>query len=277
VRSTWKRPAISAAQRQQRERFRILVVEDNATNQKVAVGILEQLGYRGVAVAPDGGQALSALGQSAFDLVLMDCQLPEMDGYETTRLVRRSDTPVHNHQIPIVAMTAHAMEGDRETCLEAGMNDYIAKPIQAAVLEQVLDRWLDATRPGTTAEAISLSLQDHPQAPVFDQDELLARLMGNAYLARRVVNKFLSTTPEQLAALAEALSRFDTKSAWTAAHSIKGAAARMRLIETARRMELLGKAGDLDGVRQLVPELAMQFADYRAEAERPWRNENSGE
>ena len=123
---------------------RLLSVEDNATNQELAVGILELLGYREVAVAGDGRQAMEALGRADFDLVLMDCQLPEIDGYEATRRIRQGLSGVRNRRVPVIAMTANALAGDREDCLAAGMNDYIAKPVRARALGQILEKWLAA-------------------------------------------------------------------------------------------------------------------------------------
>lgn len=114
--------------------------------------ILDQLGYRAAEAVSDGQQALEALGRADFDLVLMDCQMPGMDGYEATRLIRDSASAVRNHRVPIVAMTAHAMAGDRARCLDAGMDDYIAKPVHSKILKGVLERWLPAPGIASTAE-----------------------------------------------------------------------------------------------------------------------------
>ena len=118
---------------------RILLAEDNITNQQVALGILKKLGLRADTVA-NGREALKALETLPYDLVFMDVQMPEMDGLEATRLTRKSGSP--NHGIPIIAMTAHAMQGDRERCLEAGMNDYVTKPISPSALVEALEKWL---------------------------------------------------------------------------------------------------------------------------------------
>ena len=132
--------------RELKSRFRLLLVEDNAVNQDIALGVLERLGYR-ADVVDDGVEALKVLGQSDYDLVLMDCQMPNMDGYEATRHIRQSSTPVRNHAIPIVAMTAHAMAGDREKCLEAGMIDYLTKPVDSRLLDRTIERWLTGREP----------------------------------------------------------------------------------------------------------------------------------
>ena len=120
-----------------KSKVRILVVEDNVTNQKVALAMLAKLGYR-ADIAENGKEAVLASRKIPFDLVLMDCQMPEMDGYEATRRMRRSK----NHAVPIIAMTAHAMKRDREKCIKAGMNDYITKPVSSAALAEVLEKWL---------------------------------------------------------------------------------------------------------------------------------------
>ena len=129
-----------APQQRERSATRILVAEDNLVNQKVAQLMLERLGYS-VRVVSNGVEALAALEREPFDVVLMDCQMPEMDGFETTTEIRRREGGFAHH--PIIAMTASAMQGDRERCFVVGMDDYIAKPVQPAALDRVLQRWLE--------------------------------------------------------------------------------------------------------------------------------------
>ena len=123
----------------ERNRHKILVVEDNVVNQKVAARLLEKEGYRCDVVA-NGLEALEALGRIRYDLVLMDCQMPEMDGFEATRHIRKSEGD--GRRTPIIAMTANAFQGDRDRCLAAGMDDYISKPVQKKLLYQLLDNYL---------------------------------------------------------------------------------------------------------------------------------------
>jgi CheY-like chemotaxis protein len=126
---------------------RILVVEDDTASQLVVQAILRKLGYE-VEIADDGGKALERLQRTRYDLVLMDCEMPGMDGYETARRIRQKETGVLNPQIPIIAVTAHALQGDRENCLKAGMNDYLSKPIEPNLLARALHEWL--ARSGNT-------------------------------------------------------------------------------------------------------------------------------
>jgi signal transduction histidine kinase/DNA-binding response OmpR family regulator len=126
-----------------RARARILLVEDNRTNQVVAQSMLKQLGYS-ADIAANGSEALVALARTPYDLVLMDCQMPEMDGYQATEAIRDPGSTVRNHAIPVIAMTANAMKGDRERCLQAGMDDYLSKPIAIAELSAKMEHWLAA-------------------------------------------------------------------------------------------------------------------------------------
>jgi two-component system sensor histidine kinase/response regulator len=256
-------PPVHAIQRGQ---YRLLLVEDNETNQEVAIANLQALGYRSIEVAATGRKALEALARTDFDLVLMDCQMPEMDGYEAARLIREASSPVRNHSVPIIAMTAHGLAGDRKKCLDAGMSDYVSKPIRSEILEQTMNRWLSQA----TVREIPAPPPAPPSEAVFDPDDLLTRVMGNANLARRVLGTFMLDMPKQLLALSEALSNADSQTARRAAHSIKGAASNVggaQLRDAARQLEALGEAGKLEEVQKLLPRLNEHWERFRAESE----------
>ncbi len=147
-----RRAAAAAERSEAAARRRVLLVEDNPVNTQVAMALLGKLGYAAVAVG-NGAEAVCALEREEFDVVLMDCQMPVMDGYEATRIIRDPTSAVRNHAIPVIALTANAMAGDRERCLAAGMSDYMPKPVRSSTLGEVLARWLavsDATRSETS-------------------------------------------------------------------------------------------------------------------------------
>ena len=258
--------------RESRAKFRLLLVEDNVTNQEVAQGMLENLGY-GAYVVSDGAAALDALARADYDLVFMDCQLPGLDGYETTRLIRQPETDVRNHEVAIVAMTAHAMTGDRQRCLAAGMNDYLSKPIDRLALERTIERWTEGIEKGVSAPAAP---SPTPLEAVFDGEDLVERLGGNDNLAQRIVGRFLMDTPHQLELLARAINDGDIETAHRAAHTIKGSAANVggqQLREVAWKLEQLGQAGDLRPAPDIFQELAASFARTRIPMEQFCRTE----
>ncbi len=254
-------------------RFRILLAEDNITNQKVALGLLKKLGFRADAVG-DGEEALKALEERYYDLVLMDVQMPRLDGYDATRKIRDSvDCNVLDSKIPIIAMTAHAMEGDRQKCLESGMNDYIAKPINPANLEDVITRWMYRiqepdtvfTSSDTPAAAADMDAAD---ASVFDRNALMDRLMGDEELLQTIVLEYLSDMDVQISELNEAIARDDAASVGKIAHRIKGASANVggdALAKIAMKLEEAGERNkDLQKVGQLFPLVMRQFEELRA-------------
>jgi PAS domain S-box-containing protein len=237
---------------------RILVAEDNITNQEVALGVLRKLGMR-AEVAANGVEAIKALESVAYDLVLMDMHMPEMDGIEATRRIRDPRSSVLNRSIPIVAMTANAMQRDRERCLAAGMNGFVAKPVSPADLRAVLERWLDAPR----AEEKTVHPADlGNETPVFDFADLLNRLAGDHELAGRVLDAFLGDLPDQLRILTDLLGCGDAPGSAKQAHKIKGAAASVggeRLRRTAEEMEETAARGQLVSARNQLTELTRQF------------------
>jgi CheY-like chemotaxis protein len=174
-----------------KRKIRILLAEDNIINQKVALKMLENMGYHADAVA-NGLEAVTALKTIPYDLVLMDVQMPEMDGFEVTRVIRDPQSEVSNPDIPVIAMTAHTMKGDREKCLETGMNDYLSKPVQQDELTEIINRW--AFHIVSDGHDLPHDLPEE-SLPVFYKDELLQRLGGDEQMYRELINLFLNDLP----------------------------------------------------------------------------------
>jgi PAS domain S-box-containing protein len=256
-----------AIREMRRSAIRILLAEDNIINQQVAVAILKKLGLRADTVA-NGVEALNALENLPYDLVLMDVQMPGMDGLEATRQIRDHKSAVRNHHIPIIAMTANAMQGDREKCLEAGMNDYVSKPVSPLALAEALEKWLpDETAAATNhppgkSESPVPAVAGEAEAPVFDKAGMMARMMDDEDLAHTVIESLLEDIPRQIKVLKSYLEAGDTVGAERQAHSIKGASATCggeALREAAFEMEKAARAGDLKSVTARLPELENQF------------------
>ena len=253
---------------------RILLAEDNITNQDVALGMLRKFGLRADAVA-NGLEAVRALELIKYDLVLMDVQMPEMNGLDATRRIRDPHSAVLDHDVPIIALTANAMQGDRERCLEVGMSDYVSKPIAPRALEQALNKWLpreagsarEETGPAPAGEpargeagAVPAA---EPEGPVFDSAGMMERMMDDEDLARKVIAGYLADLPNQLRALRAYLGTGDAPSAARQAHSMKSASASVggeRVRGLALAMEMAAKAGDLAPVSAGVPALEVQIA-----------------
>ncbi len=247
---------------------RILLAEDNITNQQVAQGILKKLGLAADAVA-NGREAIDALKTLPYDLVLMDVQMPEMDGMEATRHIRNPLSAMTNRHIPIIAMTAHAMQGDKERCLEAGMNDYVTKPVSIQALAKTLEKWL----PRETTESVIQEptdknrLENGPSDPIiFDREALLNRVQGDQELTTLVLQGFLEDIPRQIVALRKYLETGDVAGAERQAHTIKGASANVgaeALCILCGDLESAGNAGKLDIIQARLNELDAAFETLR--------------
>ncbi len=240
---------------------RILLAEDNVTNQQVAMGLLRKMGLRTDAVA-NGAEAVKALETIPYDLVLMDVQMPEMNGFEATMRIRDARSAVLDHSIPIIAMTAHAMGGDRERCLGAGMNDYIAKPVNPQALMEALDRWLPMDGTQQFLEENAICRVDSETKPLFDKKGMLSRLLEDEELARVIAERFLDDMPRQIDALRGCLEAGDASGAERQAHTIKGAAANVgggSMSAAAMMIEQATGSGDMVAAEACVNELEAQF------------------
>jgi two-component system sensor histidine kinase/response regulator len=218
----------------------ILLAEDNAINQKLAIRLLEKRGHR-VTVACNGRDALSALAKEPFDLVLMDVQMPEMDGLEATRLLREKEM-ASGHRQPVVAMTALVMKGDRERCIEAGMDGYLSKPIRPQELDEVLDNYLARDR-----EGFSGSESGGPAEPSVVAAELLERIDGDLSLLSELLDLFRADYPGQIRALREAIKNRDAATMQRVGHALKGALGNLSAPIASRiasELELIGTSGE---------------------------------
>ncbi len=217
----------------------VLLAEDNLVNQRLAVRILEKRGHR-VTVANNGKEALIALEGQAFDLVLMDLEMPELGGFEAVGLLRERERGTGRH-LPVIALTAHAMKGDRERCLAAGMDGYVSKPIRAPELFEEMDAALGTARQPAAAPAV-------PAEGVVDFREALEHVGGDVALLRELASVFVAEAPKMAGAIRDALAARDAPRLRRGAHTLKGASSTFgahAAFEAAHRLEQLGAAGDL--------------------------------
>lgn len=264
-----------------KRRVRILLAEDNAVNQKLALRLLEKFGYSGADAVVNGKEAIEALERIPYDLVLMDVQMPEMDGFEATGIIRDTESKVCNHDVPVIAMTAHAMKGDRERCIEAGMDDYVTKPVEPqkfldAIERQIHDLATDETDhgsgirgqgSGTEYKENSSPVKEEigsfsDEKAIFDKDALIERLGGNEEFLSELLSLFAQDTPLQLKELKQAIDDNDATRVTLHAHTIKGSSANIgakALSNAALDIEMAGKNRDLNNARLLIGKLEYEL------------------
>jgi CheY-like chemotaxis protein/HPt (histidine-containing phosphotransfer) domain-containing protein len=233
---------------------RILVVEDNLVNQKVLQGLLKKRGYV-CGIANDGAQALQVLEGGAFDLVLMDVQMPVMDGLETTRQIRQSERWRH---LPVIAMTAHAMSGDRERCLAAGMDAYLTKPINSRELFQTMDSYLAAT-----SGEVKASRSEPQEAPLLDPRFTSSFLPDGSNIVDNMVRLFLQLAPERLERMQQAVKGNEIAVIAVEARQVQSAAksiAASLVADRARRLEDAATARDQLAIRHSLLLLESEIA-----------------
>ncbi len=243
----------------QPSRARVLVVEDNSVNQLVALGQLQRLGHEAV-LASSGHEAIDAVQGGGFDIVLMDCQMPDMDGYEATRRIRQMEEKVS--KTPIIAITAHALSGEREKCLAAGMNDYLPKPVTIEQLGAVIRLWASKeSQPSTSAPDV-MENDDHY---VLDRERVSSFLAisrtQNGFL-EGLVRTFRQDVPSRLDALRAAASSGDANDLAYAAHALKsssGSVGAKRMFAAASSLEQAARNGHLDGASESIEQLAAEF------------------
>jgi CheY-like chemotaxis protein/HPt (histidine-containing phosphotransfer) domain-containing protein len=259
---------------------KILLAEDNLINQEVARAMLERCGCT-IEIVNNGRRAVERVFEGPFDVVLMDCQMPELDGYEATMEIRRQEKVRQGtRRLPIVAITAHAMQGDREKCLQAGMDDYITKPLQMVELRRVLTQWVKAGPPVAAATGTALAAAPplpvpHPRpawspqtqtaadAPVFQRAEVLQRCLGDEQLMASLLQVFVRQAGEDLAEIHAGVAGGDEQKALKAAHRIKGSSANLsleRIRHAALALETHVREKGLSGVEACAHALRTDFA-----------------
>jgi CheY-like chemotaxis protein/HPt (histidine-containing phosphotransfer) domain-containing protein len=261
-------PTLSPAPQSSLFAARLLLVEDNPVNQEVAKIMLEELGCQ-VDIANNGREALQRLEKQRYELVLMDCQMPVMSGFEATEIIRdqEKNTPTPSGQrLPIVAVTAHAFNGDRERCLAAGMDDYLSKPFDRQQLIAVLERWLPVNKNTAAAACQPAALLSSPAAEAADSP-LDAGLLNNIRALQRpdapsllgkIIGLYLDNSLSSLQTLREAAAQGNAVVLMEAAHSLKSSSANLgatQLAALCKELEQRGRDNDLQGAAELVDEI----------------------
>jgi CheY-like chemotaxis protein len=246
----------------------LLLAEDNPVNQKVAARMLERLGYR-VDVAQNGLEALEALERNRYAAVLMDVQMPRMDGHEATAEIRRREREAAGgRHIPIIAMTANAMQGDREKALAAGMDDYLAKPVRQESLEEVLGRWTSREDGALPDDGVPEAPETPPENGSVLDPEVLANLrdLGDAELLAELAGMFFDDASSRLEELRGAIGTGDAAGVGRVAHTLKGSSGNMgatRMSAICAELQDIGGSGDLSRAAGLLEGLEEEFGRVR--------------
>lgn len=241
----------------------VLLAEDSPVNQRVATALLEKWGHR-VTIAANGRQAIAAVRAGQFDIVLMDVQMPEMDGLEATIAIRQREESTSDH-LPIVALTAHAMKGDRDRCLAVGMDAYVTKPIRSKELARVIYEVTERPQSAASAElsASAASLEDASASHCcHNWDQALAALHGDRQLLGELVGIFREECPKLRREIAAAFEAADAKTLQRAAHTLKGSLGHLAAAEAyqlAEQIEQFGKQGNLSAARSPWIELQAEL------------------
>ena len=253
------RPALITrhAIRESNRRLGILLAEDNAINQKLAVKMLERMGHT-VTVAKNGIEALELHNRVSFDLILMDIQMPEMDGLEATRTVRKREEITGKH-VPVIAMTAYTMEGDKTRCLEAGMDGYISKPITAQALYEIIEQVMRRREKHVNQVQASIA---SPKPLVLNKTTILDRVGGDLELLRDIIKLFLEDYPKLVAEIREAFQMGDSERLAKATHTLKGSVSNFAAeaaVQAALKVENIARSGDLTDATQAIVHLEREI------------------
>jgi CheY-like chemotaxis protein len=265
---------------------RLLIAEDNPFNQDIAARVLEHLGCR-IVTAENGAVAERLLTQEKFDLVLMDCEMPELDGYEVTRRFRAIERRAAQSQgrepfprVPVVALTAHAADDIRQKCLAAGMDDLLVKPFKKAQISRTLRRWIgNLERPAAPQEAVGNAAKSgatlpDPAAPdnsPIDRsvvnDFLDSKGEAGIVLMRRLLSRFIETAPASVAGLREKYQAQQPDDLWRLAHSLRSGATALGARQLSHRLAIIEKSAREQGLTDLQPMLALLESDLAATLE----------
>ncbi|VXB14063.1 response regulator [Massilia sp. 9I] len=254
---------------------RVLLAEDNPVNVEVAKAMLESLGIEATC-ARNGQEAMQAVRSGSFDAVLMDCQMPVMDGFAATAAIRRHEREAGRARtLPVIAITANALQGDREACLAAGMDDYLSKPFTQQQLAAVIGRWVGVplaasahhldTPPRLPPETVEVIQREAVNRVALDNIRALSRDGGDA-LVQKVINAYVGDTPRHLATLREAVDGMDPGSVRRVAHSLKSASANIgaaRLATLCKELEQLGRADTVAGADRILTDMEHEFQTVR--------------
>jgi CheY-like chemotaxis protein len=254
----------------------ILVVEDNAVNQVVARRMLEKLGHT-TEIVSNGREALDRLAQSRFDLVLMDCQMPVMDGYEATTQLRQGLHGVLDPNVPVIALTANVMQGDREKSVAAGMNDHLAKPYSATQLQGMIERWLNAvSAPEIWKEETYMAPSEPVNEPVFDVTIILNNFEQDLDIVREILPEGVEDLVKNCQALGESLASAELDNAARVAHTLKGLGLSFgskQAHSLSEEIEAMIKDHDINAAKALLPKLVDTVERLRQEAD-AWLNQS---
>ncbi len=241
----------------------LLIAEDNPVNQRLALLQIQRLGYR-ADVVQNGVEAVAAVARQRYAAVLMDCQMPIMDGFGATAAIRRGEAK-GDARLPIIAMTANAMQGDREACLAAGMDDYLSKPVNLSELQQLLQHWVVAAAP-EPATAAAVAAPPAVVAPVLDPAAISSlRSLQDARsgdFVGEMVAMFLEDSAVMMASIARAVQEQQAADLQMAAHTLKGSAANLgatAVVEHAKELETLGRSQQLDAAPAVLSQLQQAY------------------
>jgi len=237
----------------------ILVAEDTLFNQKFIHRLLDRWGYKST-IVENGREAIAAMSRDHFDIVLMDVQMPEMDGFEATHKIREMEKKSGAH-VPIIAMTAHAMKGDRERCLEAGMDDYVPKPISSKTLLNAISA-LVPQKSGDEAMIDTTDTKNRGDRPLFDREALLQAFDNDWNFFKEVVDMFVADYPQMMTDIKKAIADGDTSMLQRTAHALKGMLGNFQVdsaVQQAFALEKMGRDESLEKSQEIFKMLSAEL------------------